>query len=73
MSKVQMMSEELPILKGILKGNVSYHNARRCPIIISLSCTTSMSNIVHPVVVHSWSKVVAVRCFDRKSVWKAKP
>lgn len=23
------MSEELPILKGILKGNVSYHNARR--------------------------------------------
>lgn len=29
MSKVQMMSEELPILKGILKGNVSYHNARR--------------------------------------------
>lgn len=30
MKKVQMMSEELPILKGILKGNVSYHNARRC-------------------------------------------
>lgn len=25
-----MESEELPILKGILKGVVSYHNARRC-------------------------------------------
>uniref|UniRef100_A0A182LZ65 Uncharacterized protein n=1 Tax=Anopheles culicifacies TaxID=139723 RepID=A0A182LZ65_9DIPT len=24
------MAEELPILKGILKGVVSYHNARRC-------------------------------------------
>lgn len=23
------MSEELPILKGILKGNVTYHNARK--------------------------------------------
>lgn len=24
------MAEELPILKGILKGNFSYHNARKC-------------------------------------------
>lgn len=23
------MAEELPILKGILKGNFSYHNARK--------------------------------------------
>lgn len=27
--KKRNMSEELPILKGILKGVVSYHNARR--------------------------------------------
>lgn len=24
------MAEELPILKSILKGNVNYHNARKC-------------------------------------------
>lgn len=24
------MADELPILKGILKGNFSYHNARKC-------------------------------------------
>lgn len=24
------MCEELPILKGILNGNVKYHNARMC-------------------------------------------
>lgn len=27
-SKKFNMSEDLPILKGILKGNVNYHNAR---------------------------------------------
>uniref|UniRef100_A0A182WPD7 Uncharacterized protein n=1 Tax=Anopheles minimus TaxID=112268 RepID=A0A182WPD7_9DIPT len=27
------MAEELPILKGILKGVVSYHNARRCHVL----------------------------------------
>lgn len=26
------MGEELPILKGILKGNVNYHNARKLSI-----------------------------------------
>lgn len=25
-----VMGEELPILKGILNGDVHYHNARRC-------------------------------------------
>jgi len=27
--KSHKMGEELPILKGILKGNVNYHNARK--------------------------------------------
>lgn len=41
MSRVQTMSEELPILKGILKGNVSYHNARRCLSPFSVSVLPS--------------------------------
>lgn len=28
-NKIAKMGEELPILKGILKGNVNYHNARK--------------------------------------------
>lgn len=28
------MTEELPILKGILNGVVNYHNARRCLLFI---------------------------------------
>lgn len=30
------MAEELPILKGILKGNFSYHNARKCKQVIHI-------------------------------------
>ena len=45
-----MMSEELPILKGILKGNVSYHNARRC----LLHCPKILFAIlIHPAKVSS--------------------
>lgn len=31
-NKIAKMGEELPILKGILKGNVNYHNARKLSI-----------------------------------------
>lgn len=31
-NKITKMGEELPILKGILKGNVNYHNARKSPL-----------------------------------------
>lgn len=49
MSQVQIMSEELPILKGILKGNVSYHNARRC---LSTTLLSLFSR-------HNWLNIVA--------------